>query len=71
MGLICLAGAINVRCWLEPLVERLVLALPALGVSVIVMDNLVSYKKVTEKLDLEYQICQPVLDDSPGFHLRR
>jgi transposase-like protein len=45
-----------VRRWLEPLVKRL-------GVSVIVTDDLVHYKTVAEKLDLEHQICQ--------FHLRR
>jgi transposase-like protein len=45
-----------VRCWLEPLVKRL-------GVSVIVTDDLVHYKTVAEKLDLEHQICQ--------FHVRR
>jgi transposase-like protein len=45
-----------VRRWLEPLVKRL-------GVSVIVTDDLVGYKKVAEKLDLEHQICQ--------FHVRR
>lgn len=45
-----------VRRWLEPLVQRL-------GVSVIVTDDLVHYKTVAQKLDLEQQICQ--------FHLRR
>jgi transposase-like protein len=45
-----------VRRWLEPLVKRL-------GVSVIVTDDLVSYKVVARKLDLEHQICQ--------FHVRR
>jgi hypothetical protein len=45
-----------VRRFLEPLVKRL-------GVSVIVTDDLVSYRKVAEKLDLEHQICQ--------FHVRR
>lgn len=45
-----------VRRWLEPLVKRL-------GVSVIVTDDLVHYKTVAEKLDLEHQICQ--------FHVRR
>ena len=39
-----------------PLVKRL-------GVSVIVTDDLVHYKTVTQKLDLEHQICQ--------FHVRR
>jgi hypothetical protein len=41
---------------LEPLVKRL-------GVSVIVTDDLASYKVVAKKLDLEHQICQ--------FHVRR
>ena len=45
-----------VRRWLEPLVKRL-------GVSVIVTDDLVHYKTVAQKLDLEHQICQ--------FHVRR
>lgn len=45
-----------VRRWLEPLFKRL-------GVSVIVTDDLVHYKTVAEKLDLEHQICQ--------FHVRR
>jgi transposase-like protein len=45
-----------VKKFLEPLVQRL-------GVSVVVTDDLASYKKVTEQLGLEQQICQ--------FHLRR
>jgi transposase-like protein len=45
-----------VRRWLEPIVKRL-------GVSVIVTDDLASYKRVAEKLDLEHQVCQ--------FHVRR
>jgi transposase len=45
-----------VRRWLEPLVK-------CLGVSVIVTDDLVHYKTVAQKLDLEHQICQ--------FHVRR
>jgi len=45
-----------VRRWLEPMVKRL-------GVSVIVTDDLVHYKTVVDKLDLEHQICQ--------FHVRR
>jgi transposase-like protein len=45
-----------VRRWLEPLVKRL-------GVSVIVTDDLLQYKTVAQKLDLEHQICQ--------FHVRR
>jgi transposase-like protein len=45
-----------VRRFLEPLVQRL-------GVSVIVTDDLDSYKVVCRQLDLEQQICQ--------FHVRR
>jgi transposase-like protein len=45
-----------VRRWLEPLVKQL-------GVSVIVTDDLVTYRVVTEKLALEHQVCQ--------FHVRR
>jgi transposase-like protein len=45
-----------VRRFLEPLVKRL-------EVSVIVTDDLVHYKTVAEKLDLEHQVCQ--------FHVRR
>jgi len=45
-----------VRKFLEPLVQRL-------GVSVIVTDDLQSYRKVAGQLDLEQQVCQ--------FHLRR
>ncbi len=45
-----------VRRWLEPLVKRL-------GVSVIVTDDLVTYRVVAEKLGLEHQVCQ--------FHVRR
>ena len=45
-----------VRKFLEPLVQRL-------GVSVIVTDDLSSYKQVADALDLEQQVCQ--------FHLRR
>lgn len=45
-----------VRRFLEPLVKRL-------GVSVIVTDDLASYRQVAEKLELEHQVCQ--------FHLRR
>lgn len=44
-----------VHRWLEPLVKRL-------GVSVIVTDDLVSYKVASKMLDLELQICQ--------FHVR-
>jgi len=42
--------------FLEPLVRRL-------GVSVIVTDDLLHYKTVAEKLELEHQVCQ--------FHVRR
>jgi transposase-like protein len=45
-----------VRRFLEPLVQRL-------GVSVIVTDDLVSFRTVAEKLGLEQQVCQ--------FHVRR
>lgn len=45
-----------VRRWLEPLVKRL-------GVSVIVTDDLMTYRTVAEQLHLEHQVCQ--------FHLRR
>jgi transposase-like protein len=45
-----------IQRWLEPLVQRL-------GVSVIVTDDLVMYKVVAHKLNLEHQICQ--------FHVRR
>jgi transposase-like protein len=45
-----------VRRFLEPLVQRL-------GVSVIVTDDLASFRSVAEKLEVEHQVCQ--------FHLRR
>lgn len=45
-----------VRRWLKPIVEQL-------GVSVIVTDDLASYRIVADKLNLEHQVCQ--------FHLRR
>jgi transposase-like protein len=45
-----------VRHFLEPLVQRL-------GVSVIVTDDLASFRLVAEKLGLEHQVCQ--------FHVRR
>lgn len=45
-----------VRHFLEPLVQRL-------GVSVLVTDDLQTYRTVAEKLDLEHQVCQ--------FHVRR
>jgi hypothetical protein len=45
-----------VRRWPEPLVQRL-------EVSLIVTDDLVTYRVVTEKLALEHQVCQ--------FHVRR
>ena len=45
-----------VRRWLAPLVQQH-------GISVIVTDDLVTYKQVAEKLQLGHQICQ--------FHVRR
>lgn len=45
-----------VRRWLEPLVQRH-------GITVIVTDDLSSYKIVAEKLQLAHQVCQ--------FHVRR
>lgn len=45
-----------VKKFLEPLVQRL-------GISVIVTDDLASYKQVADDLQLEHQVCQ--------FHLRR
>lgn len=45
-----------VRRWLEPLVQRH-------GITVIVTDDLFSYKIVAEKLQLGHQVCQ--------FHVRR
>jgi hypothetical protein len=45
-----------VRRWLEPLVKRL-------GVSVIVTDDLMTYRTVADQLGLEHQVCQ--------FHVRR
>ena len=45
-----------VRRWLEPLVKRL-------GVSVLVTDDLLSFRVVAEKLEVEHQVCQ--------FHVRR
>lgn len=42
--------------WLAPLVQRH-------GITVIVSDDLFSYKRVAEKLQLEHQVCQ--------FHVRR
>jgi transposase-like protein len=45
-----------VRCWLEPIIQRL-------GVSVIVTDDLALYRTVARQLNLEHQICQ--------FHVRR
>jgi transposase-like protein len=47
---------VAVQRWLEPLVQRM-------GISVIVTDDLVIYKIVAQKLNLEHQICQ--------FHVRR
>ncbi len=46
----------SVKRWLEPLVKRL-------GVSVIVTDDLASFRVVAEKLEVEHQVCQ--------FHVRR
>jgi hypothetical protein len=46
----------SVQRWLEPLVQRM-------GVSVIVTDDLATYKGVARRLNLEHQICQ--------FHVRR
>ncbi len=40
-----------VRPFLQPLVQRL-------GVSVIVTDDLASFRRVAEKLGLEHQVCQ-------------
>jgi transposase-like protein len=40
-----------VQRFLEPLVQRL-------GVSVIVTDDLMSYRKVAERLELGHQVCQ-------------
>jgi len=45
-----------VKRWLEPLVKRL-------GISVIVTDDLMTYRTVADQLGLEHQVCQ--------FHLRR
>ena len=45
-----------VKRWLQPLVQRH-------GITVIVTDDLSSYKIVTEKLQLAHQVCQ--------FHVRR
>jgi len=56
LGYVDEANPQAVKRWLEPLVKRL-------GVSVIVTDDLVSYKRVAEKLELEHQVCQ--------FHVRR
>lgn len=45
-----------VRRWLEPLVQ-------SHGITVIVTDDLSSYKIVAQKLQLGHQVCQ--------FHVRR
>jgi len=45
-----------VRRWLQPLVQQH-------GITVLVTDDLFSYRKVAEKLRLDHQICQ--------FHVRR
>jgi transposase-like protein len=50
------ANPAALRRFLEPLVQRV-------GVSVIVSDDLNSYRKVAEKLGVEQQVCQ--------FHVRR
>ncbi len=56
VGAVDEANPAAVRRFLEPLIQRL-------GVSVIVTDDLQSYRKVAEKLGLEQQVCQ--------FHVRR
>jgi len=43
-----------VRRWLEPIVQRM-------GVSVIVTDDLALYRVLARQLNVEHQICQPVL----------
>ena len=50
IGLVDESNPQAVRRWLEPLVK-------GFGVSVIVTDDLASYRKVAEKLDLEHQVC--------------
>ena len=45
-----------VRRWLTPLVKQL-------GMSVIITDDLATYRSVAGKLNLEHQVCQ--------FHVRR
>jgi hypothetical protein len=52
-----------VRRWLEPLVKRL-------GVSVIVTDDLASYRVVAEKLEVEHQ-APKVRGQVCQFHVRR
>lgn len=56
IGYIDEANPLAVKRWLEPLVKRL-------GVSVLVSDDLATYRVVANQLGLEHQICQ--------FHLRR
>lgn len=56
IGYIDEANPQAVKRWLEPLVKRL-------GVSVIVTDDLATYRSVADQLGLEHQVCQ--------FHLRR
>lgn len=45
-----------VKRFLQPLVQQL-------GVNVVVTNDLITYRTVTDQLDLEHQLCQ--------FHLRR
>lgn len=56
VGAVDEANPAAVRRFLEPLIQRL-------GVSVIVTDDLQSYRKVADKLGVEQQVCQ--------FHVRR
>lgn len=56
VGYIDEANPQAVKRWLEPLVKRL-------GISVIVTDDLHTYRIVADQLGLEHQVCQ--------FHLRR
>jgi transposase-like protein len=56
VGAVDEANPAAVRRFLEPLIQRL-------GVSVIVTDDLQSYRKVAEKLGIGQQVCQ--------FHVRR
>jgi hypothetical protein len=56
LGYVDEANPQAVQCWLEDLVKNL-------GVSVIVTDDLASYRNVAAKLNLGHQVCQ--------FHVRR